>query len=61
VPVRLLDWFRELITGPPPDHPLSEREREEPQPSTAWDARARTEQEWVGNDFDPDEPRSGRL
>ena len=59
--MRFLDWIRELFTGPPPDHPLTEEEREEPRPSTAFDARARAEQEWVGNDFDPDEPRSGRL
>lgn len=59
--MRLLDWIRELITGPLPDHPLTEREREEPRPATAFDARARAEQEWVGDDFDPDEPRSGRL
>lgn len=59
--MRLLDWIRELITGPLPDHPLTEREREEPRPATAFDARARAEQKWVGDDFDPDEPRSGRL
>jgi hypothetical protein len=61
--VRLLDWIGKLISGPVPDRPLTdaEREHEEPWPETAFDVRARTEQNLVGDDFDPDEPRSGRL
>jgi hypothetical protein len=46
---------------PEPDHPLSEAERHGGPEPTTFDERAQLEQEFVGDDFDPDEPRSGRL
>ncbi|MDP9337097.1 MAG: hypothetical protein M3Q30_27805 [Actinomycetota bacterium] len=46
---------------PAEDHPLTEQERDEGPPPTAFDARARTGEEFVGDDFDPDEPRAGKL
>jgi hypothetical protein len=57
------DWIRRLIGGPDPDHPLTDEERErlEHTPQNTFDSRAQFEQEYVGNDLDPDEPRSGRL
>jgi hypothetical protein len=45
--------------APSIDHPLSERERHEDHSATAYDERARTTEEFVGPDLDPDEPRSG--
>jgi hypothetical protein len=57
----LLDRIRRLLKTPEPDHPLTEEEREEHLPVTAFDGRASVEQSYVGRDFDPDEPRSGRL
>jgi len=42
--------------GPGDDHPLTERERDEDRTATAYDERARTAEEFVGDDFDPDEP-----
>jgi hypothetical protein len=59
----LVDWIRRVFSGPDPDHALTDEERHdlEHAPSTAFDQRAQFEQEYVGNDFDPDEPRSGRL
>ena len=58
-----LDWLRQAIFGRDPDHPLSESERlaREHKAETAFDVRGAEEQEYVGTDFDPDEPRSGRL
>jgi hypothetical protein len=38
------------------DHPLTEQERDEDRPATAYDERARTAAEFVGDDFDPDSP-----
>ncbi len=43
--------------GPGDDHPLTEQERAEDQPERAYDERARVAEEFVGNDFDPDERR----
>jgi hypothetical protein len=57
----LLDRIRRLWGGRQPDHPLSEQERHEHPPETAFDVRGEYEREFVGKDFDPDEPRSGRL
>jgi hypothetical protein len=57
----LLDRIRRLLKTPDPDHPLTEEEREEHLPVTAFDGRASVEQNYVRRDFDPDEPRSGRL
>jgi len=37
------------------DHPLTEQERDEDRPSTAYDERARVIDEFVGDDFDPDD------
>jgi len=56
----LLDRIRRLLRTPEPDHPLTDEEREE-LPVTAFDARASLEQDYVGRDIDPDEPRSGRF
>jgi hypothetical protein len=56
----LLDRIRRLLKTPEPDHPLTEEERQDP-PVTAFDVRASLEQNYVGRDVDPDEPRSGRL
>ncbi len=59
----LLDRLRRLWRTPGPDHPLSEAEREERAdvPETAFEARSRVEQDYVGEDVDPEEPRSGRV
>jgi hypothetical protein len=57
----LRDWFRKLFGESGPDHPLSEQERHEHRPETAFDVRGRFEQNYAGEDFDPDEPRSGRV
>jgi hypothetical protein len=57
----LLDRIRRLLKTPDPDHPRTEEEREEHLPVTAFDGRASVEQNYVRRDFDPDEPRSGRL
>ena len=43
------------------DHPLSESERHEQHSSTARDEAGRTAEEFIGNDLDPDEPRSGKT
>lgn len=59
--MKLLDRIRRLWKTTEPDHPLSEQERDEHRPETGFDARASLEQDYVGRDFDPDEPRSGRL
>jgi hypothetical protein len=57
----LLDRIRQLWKSPEPDRPLTEEERHEHLPETSFDERASLEQDFVGRDFDPDEPRSGRL
>lgn len=44
-----------------PDHPIGAEERREDRPATAYDERARTAEEFVGADLDPDEPKSGRT
>ena len=62
--VSFRDWLRQLVYGRDPDHPLTEQERlarEHTAGETAFDVRANEEREYVGTDFDPDEPRSGRL
>jgi hypothetical protein len=40
--------------GRGPDHPLTEEERDEDRPASAYDERARTTEDFVGDDFDPD-------
>jgi hypothetical protein len=57
----LLDRIRRLWSTPEPDHPLSEEERHEHLPETTYDERASLEQDFVGRDIDPEEPRSGRV
>ena len=57
----LLDRIRQLLKTPEPDHPLTEEEREEHLPVTAFDVRSSLEQGYVARDVDPDEPRSGHL
>ena len=55
-----LDRIRHFWRPAKPDHPLSEEEREQ-EPQTGFDVRGELEREYVGEDLDPDEPRSGRL
>ncbi|MGZ4257056.1 MAG: hypothetical protein ACXVRE_04755 [Gaiellaceae bacterium] len=58
----MLDRIRRLWRGSGPDHPLSEQERADDQrPETAFEVRGEVERQYIGEDFDPDEPRSGRL
>jgi hypothetical protein len=57
----LLDRIRQLWKSPEPDRPLTEEERHEHPPETSFDERASLEQDFVGRDIDPDEPRSGRV
>ena len=42
---------------PVDDHPLTEEERVEDRPARTYDELSRTAAEFVGNDFDPDDPR----
>jgi hypothetical protein len=56
----LIDSIRRLFKTSEPDHPLSEEERHEHPPETTFDVRADLEQDFVGRDVDPEEPRSGR-
>ena len=42
------------------DHPLTERERDEDHPATAYDEVSRTAEEFVQRDFDPDDPGRNR-
>jgi hypothetical protein len=49
------------LARPADDRPLSERERDEGHAATAYDERARTVEEFVSRDLDPDEPASGRI
>jgi hypothetical protein len=46
---------------PADDHPLTEQERADERPPIAYDERARTAEEFIGDDLDPDEPRAGKL
>ena len=57
----LLDRIRRFWKPPEPDHPLSEEERQDHPPESGFDERASLEQDFVGRDIDPDEPRSGRV
>jgi hypothetical protein len=58
--MNVLEKFRRFWKrAPAADRPLTERERDEDHPASAYDERARTAQEFVGADLDPDEPRSG--
>jgi hypothetical protein len=43
------------------DHPLIKQERDEDRERFANDERARAAEEFIGDDFDPDEPRAGKL
>ena len=56
----LMDRIRRLFTTSEPDYPLSEEQRHEHPPETAFDVRADLEEGFVGRDVDPEEPRSGR-
>ena len=58
--MNMLEKLRRFWTrAPAPDRPLTERERDEDRPAIAYDERARTAQEFIGADLDPDEPKSG--
>ena len=46
---------------PADDHPLTEQERDADRPHSAYDERARTAEEFVGDDLDSNEPRAGKL
>jgi hypothetical protein len=56
----LIDRIRRLFKTTELDHPLTEEERHEHPPETTFDVRADLEQDFVGREVDPDEPRSGR-
>jgi len=43
---------------PVDDHPLTEQERAQDHTEQAYDESARAVEEFVGDDFDPDAPRS---
>ena len=60
--MNLLERIRSFWKPTPAvDHPLTEQERDEQRPPTAYDERARAEEEFIGDDLDPDEPRAGKL
>jgi len=51
---RLLSFWR---PRPADDHPLTEEERvEDSRPARTYDELSRTATEFVGSDFDPDDP-----
>ena len=51
-----LDRMRRFWNPPSAqDHPLSDQERDEDRPATGNDERARALDEFVGDDFDPDD------
>jgi hypothetical protein len=50
---RFLNFWR---PRPVDDHPLTAEERDEDQPATSSDELARSATEFVGGDFDPDDP-----
>jgi hypothetical protein len=57
--MKLLERIRRFwASQPEPDHPLTEQERDDKPPGTAFDQRAELEDEFAGDDFDPDQPRS---
>ncbi len=57
----MLERLRRLFQGRDPDHPLTDEERNDQPAETVPDEAARLEENFVGRDLDPDEPRSGRL
>jgi hypothetical protein len=58
--VNLARWIRRLWSPERGlDHPLSATERDEDQPQTSFDERARVIDDYVGDDFDPDESARG--
>jgi hypothetical protein len=56
----LVERIRRFFKPSERDYPLSEAERHEHPPETTFDVRADLEQDFVGRDVDPEEPRSGR-
>jgi hypothetical protein len=46
--------------APEPDHPLTEAARDAQHPDSAYDGRAREIEDFVGDDFDPDERGAAR-
>jgi hypothetical protein len=50
---RFLNFWR---PRPADDHPLTAEERDEDRPATSSDELARSATEFVGGDFDPDDP-----
>jgi hypothetical protein len=54
----LFDRIRRFWSSTPvDDHPLTEQERDEDHPEQAYDEAARAVEEFVGDDFDPDDRR----
>jgi hypothetical protein len=51
---RFLNFWRPRPLG---DHPLTDEERDEDRPARTYDELADTATEFVGRDFDPDDPR----
>jgi hypothetical protein len=59
--VSLVEQIRRFwSSAPPPDHPLSERERDEERWSSADDEKARALESHTGGDFDPDDDPAER-
>jgi hypothetical protein len=53
--VSLFERIRRFwLPGPGDNHPLSDQERDEHRPATAYDERARVLEEFLADDFDPD-------
>ena len=50
---RFLSFWR---PSPADDHPLTADERDGDRPARTYDELARSATEFVGNDFDPDDP-----
>jgi hypothetical protein len=60
--VSLLDRIRRFrSSAPPPNHPLSEHERDEDRWASADDEKARALESLAAADFDPDDDRANRA
>jgi hypothetical protein len=59
--MNLLERIRRFWKSPSgPDHALTEEERDAQHPLNVYDEWSREVDDYVGDDFDPDEPRSNR-
>lgn len=53
--MNLIERIRRFwLPGRGDDHPLTEQERDQHRPETTYDELARTAEDFVGDDFDPD-------